>query len=155
MPTQTNGPVSSGLEGREWLSGTLEAIAVAGSTTWNLVCATSPKLLLWALKQFDEIMLLDADTLVLSNPDRWFSLLEGRQEALLGGVEFAKKGDVERIKLLLAAGCPPSFADYDSRTGLHLACSEGNLQVVKLLVEELGAAPQPLLLLHRGHVPHL
>lgn len=48
--------------------------------------------------------------------------------------EFAKKGDVERIKLLLAAGCDATAADYDLRTGLHLACSEGNALIAEALV---------------------
>ena len=34
--------------------------------------------------------------------------------------------------------------DYDKRTALHLAASEGHLDVVKLLVEELGARLSPV-----------
>ena len=35
---------------------------------------------------------------------------------------------------------PPSSSDYDQRTALHLACSEGHLEAVQLLIEE-GADP--------------
>ena len=40
---------------------------------------------------------------------------------------------------LLRAGVPPDSCDYDRRTGLHLAAAEGNLGMVKMLVDS-GAA---------------
>ena len=49
--------------------------------------------------------------------------------------EFARAGDVERVKMLLDCGCDANAADYDKRTCLHLACSVGNLRVVQQLVE--------------------
>lgn len=34
-------------------------------------------------------------------------------------------------------------ADYDGRTALHLACAEGHLHVVKLLLEQCGVPLNP------------
>ena len=34
-------------------------------------------------------------------------------------------------------------ADYDGRTALHLACAEGHLSVVKLLLERCGVNHEP------------
>ncbi len=47
--------------------------------------------------------------------------------------ELARGGDLEKIKLLLAGSCDPNAADYDKRTCLHLAASEGNLTVAEAL----------------------
>ena len=49
--------------------------------------------------------------------------------------ELAKRGEIEKVKLLLEGGCEPNAADYDKRTCLHLAASSGNLHVVQALVE--------------------
>ena len=48
--------------------------------------------------------------------------------------ERASKGDVARIKLLLKGKCNPSAKDYDQRTCLHLAASEGNMHVIRELL---------------------
>ena len=48
--------------------------------------------------------------------------------------DFAKKGDVESVKSLLLAGCDPDAADYDARTAMHLACSEGNILIAEALL---------------------
>ena len=53
----------------------------------------------------------------------------------------AKKGDVPRLRRLAMQkqkGCDQ--ADYDGRCALHLASCSGRLDVVKLLVEELGSS---------------
>ena len=42
----------------------------------------------------------------------------------------AMQGDVQRIKLLLDLGCSPNAADYDKRTVLHVAASEGHKNIV-------------------------
>ena len=47
--------------------------------------------------------------------------------------EMARLGDLEKIRLLLQGGCDPNAADYDKRTCLHLAASEGNLTVAETL----------------------
>ena len=49
--------------------------------------------------------------------------------------EYARQGDIDKIQMLLDGGCDGDAADYDERTCLHLAASEGNMHVVKLLVE--------------------
>ena len=43
-----------------------------------------------------------------------------------------------------AAGGDINLGDYDKRTAIHLASSDGLLAVVKLLVEELGAVHSPV-----------
>lgn len=45
----------------------------------------------------------------------------------------ASKGDVERLKQLLDHGVSPDISDYDNRSALHLAASDGNLDVVVYL----------------------
>ena len=49
--------------------------------------------------------------------------------------EFARNGDLERIKTLALCGCPLSSADYDGRTCLHLAASVGNRLIVQALLD--------------------
>ena len=44
-------------------------------------------------------------------------------------------GSAMLVKRLLRAGIPPDSADYDSRTGLHLAAAEGHLDTVGALVD--------------------
>ena len=48
--------------------------------------------------------------------------------------DLAQQGDLNRIKLLLQGGCDPNAADYDQRTCLHLAASEGNMHVLRELL---------------------
>lgn len=60
--------------------------------------------------------------------------LPGAAESLC---DAAAKNDVFRLKLLVEEDhCNASVADYDKRTPLHLAASEGAFDAVKFLVEE-------------------
>ena len=69
----------------------------------------------------------------VSQPDEWN---EGADLC-----DAAKKGDMSRLRRLALQkqkGCDQ--ADYDGRCALHLAACAGRLDVVKLLVEELGSS---------------
>jgi len=55
----------------------------------------------------------------------------------------ASKGSVDELSALIAKGAPINVGDYDKRTALHLAASEGLLDVVKYLVDEAKADPSP------------
>ena len=56
----------------------------------------------------------------------------------------AQNGRTETVKVLLAAGAKVDSGDYDKRTAIHLAASEGLLDVVICLVEELNADASPV-----------
>ena len=56
----------------------------------------------------------------------------------------AAKADVARLRFLVHEnGYDANTCDYDARTACHLAASEGLLDTVKCLVEELGADHSP------------
>lgn len=50
--------------------------------------------------------------------------------------EYARRGDVKTVQMLLAAGCSANSSDYDRRTALHLAASTGNKSVVEALLAD-------------------
>ena len=52
----------------------------------------------------------------------------------------AARGDVDQLRLLVSQGVRIDQGDYDKRTALHLAASEGLLPVVTALIDELGAS---------------
>ena len=48
----------------------------------------------------------------------------------------ASEGDLHEIKRLTAKGMDLNESDYDGRTALHLACSEGKIEVIKYLIDK-------------------
>jgi len=56
---------------------------------------------------------------------------------------YSSKGDIAGIQKLLDQGMPVDAADYDGRTALHLAASEGHVAVVNFLLENK-ADPNPI-----------
>jgi ankyrin repeat protein len=54
--------------------------------------------------------------------------------------ELARKGSIDMLKLLVEVGADINSTDYDQRTCLHLAASEGNGPVVEYLLSA-GATP--------------
>ena len=46
---------------------------------------------------------------------------------------------MEIVRLYLECGADPDAADYDMRTGLHIACAEGLIPMVKLFVKMGGS----------------
>ena len=56
-------------------------------------------------------------------------------ELMVSKLLFAAVGnDITRIRQLIAKGIPVHAGNFDSRTALHLAAAEGNLETVKLLI---------------------
>ncbi|KAG2493569.1 hypothetical protein HYH03_008088 [Edaphochlamys debaryana] len=51
-------------------------------------------------------------------------------------------GELVKLRRMLRAGAPPDACDYDRRSALHIAGAEGNLEAVKLLIEQGGADPE-------------
>ena len=49
-------------------------------------------------------------------------------------IEYAANGKTESVRQFLSLGADPNFGNYDHRTALHLACAEGQLEIVQLLL---------------------
>ncbi len=48
----------------------------------------------------------------------------------------ANMGDLAQLKVMLESGANLNAADYDGRTAMHLAASEGHIHIVQFLVEQ-------------------
>lgn len=55
----------------------------------------------------------------------------------------AALGDLDQVKALVGLGFDPQEANYDWRTPLHLAASEGYLEICTYLIEEAQVDPSP------------
>ncbi|CAE7736847.1 GORK [Symbiodinium microadriaticum] len=71
--------------------------------------------------------------------------------AQMGKVEFgvalceaASQNDLGKIRQMIEAGVRAGMADYDYRTALHLACSNGHLETCVFLLREGKVDPNPL-----------
>jgi glutaminase len=45
------------------------------------------------------------------------------------------ENDIMSVRMMIRSGINVNMKDYDGRTALHIACSEGNYEIVKLLLE--------------------
>ncbi|GKF74532.1 potassium channel SKOR-like protein isoform X2, partial [Tanacetum coccineum] len=50
-------------------------------------------------------------------------------------VSYVLRGDIDFIRRIIANGIDPNSKDYDFRTPLHVATSQGFYVIAKLLVE--------------------
>ena len=84
------------------------------------------------INDFDLIEAI-ASALELSSADE----REGLEKALFPAMlcASAATGSLARMKALTAIGADVSASDYDRRTPLHVAASEGNLKMVRYLME--------------------
>lgn len=55
----------------------------------------------------------------------------------------AKAGDLNTIRRMYMQGCNLEIADYDKRTALHLAASEGHPDVIIFLLNVAKVSPAP------------
>lgn len=51
-------------------------------------------------------------------------------------LEYAYKGDLEKLKLFYECGANLNAADYDKRTVAHVAAAEGHFDIIKFLLDE-------------------
>ena len=58
--------------------------------------------------------------------------------------EAASTADVDKLREYVVSGAPVNKGDYDNRTAMHLAASEGLVEVVKFLILEAEAYPNPV-----------
>lgn len=86
---------------------------------------------------------LDKLNIKFSKPNHFVEDPEGKtdriakydDELMVSELLFAAaRNDTTRIRQLIAKGVPVHAGNFDSRTALHLAAAEGNLETVKLLI---------------------
>ena len=49
--------------------------------------------------------------------------------------QYVKENKYDEIESLLNLGADPNVVDYDKRTPLHIACKEGNIEIINLLLK--------------------
>ena len=50
-------------------------------------------------------------------------------------MKFCAIGDIDGVKRLIMRGTEIDQSDYDGRTAIHLAASEGHIQIVEFLID--------------------
>ncbi|MGH0134618.1 UNVERIFIED_CONTAM: hypothetical protein FKN15_023533 [Acipenser sinensis] len=68
---------------------------------------------------------------------QWKAESEGYQ--IMNVLLAAYRGDVRSLRRYLLSGADVNSVDYDGRSALHVAASEGHLEVIKFLIENAGA----------------
>ena len=76
-----------------------------------------------------------------TDPRLQYSEVQSRQVVNL--LFAAYNGDLTALRRMASANQNMSVADYDRRTAVHLAASEGHLDCVRFLVEKCGVALEP------------
>lgn len=90
---------------------------------------------------FDQLVYADKDVAISIKPPTIRQAVTLEQNLLQYELcTAAGAGDVSKVRSLLDDGADPNVADYDLRTALHIACSDGHAAVVALLLEH-GAVP--------------
>lgn len=61
---------------------------------------------------------------------------ETKMNGVMAVTSAASSGDLDELQRLYAAGVDLSEGEYDKRTGIHLASSEGHLEAVKFFIDK-------------------
>ncbi|KAG5839634.1 hypothetical protein ANANG_G00207000 [Anguilla anguilla] len=70
---------------------------------------------------------------------QWKAESEGYQ--IMNILLAAYRGDVQSLRRYFLSGADLNAVDYDGRSALHVAASEGHVEVIKFLIENAGANP--------------
>jgi len=83
--------------------------------------------------QFDSLV-VSTDIAKTIKKDPTITLLAKERKDICKTLFAAKNGEVRELEKLHASGVNIHGGDYDKRTGLHIAVSEGHLNIVKYYV---------------------
>lgn len=89
---------------------------------------------------------VDITTVSMDSDDESAPIMQPQMDQQLADADFregqislllsaAARNDIDKVTRLLKSGLPATSADYDKRTALHLAASEGHTQLANLLVQ--------------------